>query len=94
MMYLCRCPEVDTVLVLDDGCAAEIASQLAQFLQELNPPRPIAIIFAVREYETWFLAAAHSLWGKSYEGDPGGGRWGGRASRHGCERWGRRRRWR
>ncbi len=73
MTYLRRRPEVDAVLVLldlDDGCAAEIAPQLAQSLQELNPPRPIAIVFAVREYEAWFLAAAHSLWGKSYEGDP------------------------
>jgi hypothetical protein len=77
MTYLRNRPEVDAVLVLldlDDGCAAEIAPRLAQSLRELNPPRPIAIVFAVREYEAWFLAAAHSLWGKSYEGDPEGKR--------------------
>lgn len=71
--YLRRRPEVDAVLVLldlDDGCAAKLAPQLAQTLRELNPPRPIAIVFAVREYEAWFLAAANSLWKKPYEGEP------------------------
>ena len=75
--YLRRRPEVDAVLVLldlDDGCAAEIAPQLAEDLRVLNPPKPIAIVFAVREYEAWFLAAARSLWKRDYAGDPEGRR--------------------
>ncbi|MDW7991186.1 MAG: DUF4276 family protein [Anaerolineae bacterium] len=68
---------MDAVLVLldlDDGCAAQIAPQLAQTLRALNPPPPIAIVFAVREYEAWFLAAAESLWGSPYKGEPEGPR--------------------
>lgn len=75
--YLRRRPDVDAVLVLldlDEGCAKMIAPQLAETLKALKPPRPIAIVFAVREYEAWFLAAAKSLWGQSYEGDPEGPR--------------------
>lgn len=59
-----RRDDIDAVLVLldlDDGCAAQVAQKVAEELQKLNPPRPIAVVFAVREYEAWFLAAAHSI---------------------------------
>ncbi len=75
--YLRQRREVDAVLVLldlDDGCAAETAREVAEELRALNPPKPIALVFAVREYEAWFLASAESLWGQPYLGDPEGRR--------------------
>ena len=71
--YLRIRPQVDAVLVLldmDDGCAVEMAQALAQDLRALSPPKSIAITFAVREFEAWFLAAALSLWNKEYPDDP------------------------
>lgn len=68
--YLRRRPQINAVLILldlEEGCAAKTAAQLAQTLRGLNPPRPIAIVFAVQEYEAWFLAAANSLWGRPYD---------------------------
>ncbi len=59
----------DAVLILldlDDGCPVEEARALAQGLRNLSPPKPIAVAFAVREFEAWFLAAAQSLWGQTY----------------------------
>ncbi|RME83095.1 MAG: DUF4276 family protein [Caldilineae bacterium] len=52
------------LLDLDDGCAAIEAQALVQDLRALSPPKPIAVVFAVREFEAWFLAAASSLWGE------------------------------
>ena len=75
--YLRLRPQVKAVLVLldlDDGCAMTTARDLAQQLRALSPSRPIAITFAVREFEAWFLAAAPSLWGKPYPGHPEGKR--------------------
>ncbi len=70
--YLRKKP-VDAALVLldlDDGCAAQTALAVAQALCALSPPKPIAVAFAVREFEAWFLAAAPSLWGRAYPGNP------------------------
>nr|WP_290669818.1 DUF4276 family protein [Ardenticatena sp.] len=67
--------EIDAVLVLldlDDGCAMQIARDMANEMWRLEPPNPIAIVLAVREYEAWFLAAANSLWGRPYHGSPEG----------------------
>lgn len=70
--YLRHRPE-DAALVLldlDDGCAATEAAALAQALRTLSPSKPIAVVFAVREFEAWFLAAAPSLWNKEYPDAP------------------------
>ena len=77
MVRYLRFHPADAVLALldlDDGCAAETARDLAQALQDLSPPRPVAVVFAVREFEAWFLAAAESLWGIPYPHDPEGRR--------------------
>ena len=71
--YLRKRKDVNAVLVLldlDKGCAAELAPSLARELEKTNPPVPMAIVFAVREYEAWFLASAQSLWKRDYPGDP------------------------
>ena len=65
---------VDAVLVLldlDDGCAAEVASTLAQALWRERPPVPMAVVLAVREFEAWFLASARSLWGTPHPNPEG-----------------------
>ncbi len=67
--------EIDAVLLLldlDDGCAMQVARNVANELRNLNPPKSIAVVLAVREYEAWFLAAANSLWGRPYQGNPEG----------------------
>lgn len=64
---------IDAVLILldlDDGCAVTMAQTLTDELCRLSPSKPLAVVFAVREFEAWFLAAARSLWGKDYPGDP------------------------
>jgi len=65
-------PEVAALVLLDldDGCAVDVARALAQDLRAFSPPKPIAIAFAVREFEAWFLAAAPSLWNEEYPDDP------------------------
>jgi len=71
--YLRKRNDIDALLVLldlDDGCAAQVAQQVTEGLRKLNPPKPIAVVFAVREYEAWFLAAANSLWGRPYQDNP------------------------
>ncbi len=63
----------DAVLILldlDDGCPVNKARALAQELRNLSPPKPIAVTFAVREFEAWFLAASASLWEKHYPDNP------------------------
>ncbi len=77
MVDYLRLRSEDAVLILldlDDGCAATEAAALAEALRDLLPPKPIAVVFAIREFEAWFLAAAESLWGKPYLYDPEGKR--------------------
>jgi hypothetical protein len=55
------------VLVLidaDDDCPAKLAPQLLDRALAARPDRRIALVLANREYEAWFLAAAHSLAGQ------------------------------
>jgi len=42
---------------LDDGCPAEEAAELAEQVRGLYLRSPVAIVFAHREYEAWFLAS-------------------------------------
>jgi hypothetical protein len=51
------------LLDLDDGCPAQMAPFLLQEFQAAAGNVPCRLIFASREYETWFLAAAESLQG-------------------------------
>ncbi len=59
--------ERGAILVLmdaDDDCPAMLAPQLLRRAQAARSDMPIAVVLAQREYEAWFLAAAHSLRGK------------------------------
>ena len=52
------------ILVLldaDDDCPAELASRLLRRARQSRPDRPIRVVLAKAEYESWFLAAAASL---------------------------------
>ena len=58
--------EHGSVLILldcDEGCPAEIGPQLATRATAVRGDIPLTVALAYREYETWFLAAAHSLRG-------------------------------
>jgi hypothetical protein len=46
---------------LDDGCPETEAINLAQQIRSLNLSCPVAIVFAHREYEAWFLASLDSI---------------------------------
>jgi hypothetical protein len=57
----------DGILILldaDDDCPRELAEQLLARAKAARPDRTISVVAANREYEAWFLAAAHSLRGK------------------------------
>ena len=75
------CRALLILLDLDDGCAVETAKQLAEEIRKLNLAQPVAIVFAVREYEAWFLASLPTIVGHHslpsdliYEGDVEGKR--------------------
>ena len=73
-------PGCDAVLLLfdlDDGCPREAALQLSQQIQQEYRLRPVVLVLAHREFETWFLASTESLAGRfdlpsglRYEGEP------------------------
>ncbi len=58
-----NCAAILVQLDLDDGCPKEEAQKLAKEIQALNLAQPVAIVFAYREYEAWFLASLPSLAG-------------------------------
>lgn len=45
----------------DDDCPRHLAKRVWQIAQEVRPDIPCRVVFAMREYEAWFLAAAPSL---------------------------------
>ncbi|HHC24661.1 MAG TPA: DUF4276 family protein [Desulfobacterales bacterium] len=51
------CGGILILLDLDDGCPAEEAADLAEQVRSLYLRSPVAIVFAHREYEAWFLAS-------------------------------------
>jgi len=54
----------DLILLLidaDDDCAATIGPSTLDLARDLRRDMDIACVFAVLEYETWFVAAAESL---------------------------------
>lgn len=55
------------ILVLmdaDDDCPAELGPRTLERARQIVPHRAVSVVFANREYEAWFLAAAESLYGK------------------------------
>ncbi len=64
MTYAERDAEGGGILILldlDDGCPEIEAINLAQQIRSLNLSCPVAIVFAHREYEAWFLASLDSI---------------------------------
>lgn len=52
------------VLILvdaDDACPVKLAATLRSMAAKARPDLPTAVVIATREYEAWFIAAAHSL---------------------------------
>lgn len=49
------CGALLILLDLDDGCAVDTAKELAEKIRKLNLAQPVAIVFAVREYEAWLF---------------------------------------
>lgn len=59
-----KCGETGWVLILldaDDDCPAQKGALVLDKAKSLIPHRRIAVVFANREYEAWFIAAAESL---------------------------------
>ncbi len=48
----------------DDSCAKHLGPELLIRAKNARPDFPVSVVLAVREYESWFLAAAESLRGK------------------------------
>ncbi|WP_447922000.1 DUF4276 family protein [Achromobacter aegrifaciens] len=51
------------VLDADDDCPAVIGQQIYARAQQYIPHRRLSVVLANREFEAWFIAAAHSLQG-------------------------------
>lgn len=61
-----KCGEQGWILLLldaDDDCPATRGAEVLQRAQSYIPYRRISVVFANREYEAWFVAAAQSLHG-------------------------------
>jgi hypothetical protein len=59
-----KCGENGWILLLldaDDDCPAELGKRVLEEARVVVPHRRISVVFANREYEAWFLAAAKSL---------------------------------
>lgn len=52
------------LLDLDDGCPMQEALALDISIRAIHHFLPVAIVFACKEYETWFLASIESLAGQ------------------------------
>lgn len=61
-------PECGAILILvdlDDGCPFKVSQDMVQQIQSLHLTRPVAIVLAHREYETWFLASLATIAGSN-----------------------------
>lgn len=51
------------VLDADDDCPAELGKKILDRARQYVAHRPVSVVLANREFEAWFIAAAHSLSG-------------------------------
>lgn len=66
LLAAAKCGEDGWILVVldaDDDCPAEIAENILQRARQHIAHRRLSVILAKREFEAWFIAAAHSLHG-------------------------------
>lgn len=69
-----KCEDGGWILVLldaDDDCPAQLAQQVLTRAAACVAHRRVSVVFATREFEAWFIAAAASLDGhRGFEFDP------------------------
>ena len=61
-----KCGDEGWILVLfdaDDDCPATLGRVIHERATQIIPHRRLSVVLANREYEAWFIAAAHSLAG-------------------------------
>lgn len=64
-------PGVTALLVTqdsEDACPRDVAPEIAGWVRLLQLPFPVAVVLFYREYETLFLAASHTLQGRTLRG--------------------------
>ena len=76
-----NCGAILILLDLDDGCPLTEVQQLVTEVRACHLSVPVAIVFAYREYEAWFLASLQTIAGHcnlpaglTYQGDVEGRR--------------------
>jgi hypothetical protein len=52
------------LLDADDDCPAQLGPQILEEVKKARSDRPASVVVAKREFESWFLGAAHSLRGQ------------------------------
>ena len=65
-LKLDQCDGDHAILIVrdaDDDCPGQNAPVLLNWARHIAEPIPVSVVFAKSEYETWFLAAVHSLRG-------------------------------
>ena len=61
-------PECDAILVLldaDDDCPVDVSRHLSQRCEQSHSRCPVQVVYAHREYESWFLASLDTIKGRS-----------------------------
>ena len=64
LLAAAKCGPNGWVLILldaDDDCPAILGQTLLERASAIAPHRPVSVVLANREYESWFIAAARSL---------------------------------
>lgn len=64
LLAAAKCGPNGWVLILldaDDDCPAILGQSLLERASAIAPHRPVSVVLANREYESWFIAAARSL---------------------------------
>ena len=60
-------PDCAAILILvdaDDDCPVTVSQQLTQRCEQIGTTIPIQVVYAHREYESWFLASLDSIRGR------------------------------
>ena len=61
-------PECDAILILldaDDDCPVDESRHLSQRCEQFHSICPVQVVYAHREYESWFLASLDTIKGRS-----------------------------
>ena len=66
LLAAAKCGEGGWILIVldaDDDCPASLGDEILQRARQHVQHRRMSVVFAMREFEAWFIAAAHSLQG-------------------------------